>query len=397
MEVLLVSYFSKEVTYGKGRLGNLMRFLPKGTRFTLLATDFDHRKKRYYEESEKPSISEAGVENIYIHIHSYKKNLSLKRILGNFKFGLGVRKYLSESSKDFDLIYCIVPSASGVLGCRSYLKAHKAKLVVDVMDLLPESLLPIIGDNFLTRLLLKPWFWLSKKAYKTAHFIMGESKEYANIAHNCNPAVPFTYTYLGIDMKKIEAIIRNSMFRLPDDGCIKICYGGNLGNSYDFDGMIDALSLLKDKGIHYSMYFVGGGDKEDYVRSKIKEASVCAVVTGIVPYETYIEYMSQCDIGLNIFKKGTKIVHSYKFNDYAACGLYIINNLHGETEEMINEFDCGFTTDTLSETLLEVCASWQEYKVKKQNSRILVEKELDSNTIYKKQTDKILEALHVSK
>ena len=394
MEILLVSYFSKEITYGKGRMGYLMKYLPEDTHFTLLATDFNHREKRYYEERQKPLVSENGVENHYIHIKSYKKNLSFKRIWSNIEFGRGVKKFLKNTSTDFDLIYCIVPSASGVLGCRNYIKIHKTKLVVDVMDLLPESLLPIIGDNVLTSLILRPWFRISGKAYKTAHFITGESKEYANIAHQCNPQVPYTYTYLGVDMNKINAIIDNSSVRLNDEGCIRICYGGNLGNSYDFESITDALVLLREKGINYTMYFVGGGDKEEYVRTLIQEKNLNAVITGIVPYETYIAYMSQCDIGLNVFKKGTQIVHSYKFNDYAACGLYIVSNLYGETEEMISQYDCGITTDDISQALLVICTSWDTYKMKKQNSQKMANEVLNADVIYKKQAERILELLN---
>ncbi len=394
MIVLVVSIFSREVTYGKGRVGNLIKCLPPETKITMLASDYDHRNKKHYELESDTVVSDNGVVNHYIHVPAYSKNLSFARIRGNFMFGRGVRRFLKGTTNEYDLIYCIVPSASGVLGCRHYLKTHKTKLVVDVMDLLPESLLPIIGDNFLTRLVLWPWFRFSRKAYKTAHFITGESKEYSGIAHQCNPNVPYTYTYLGIDMSKINEIISERKKELPNNDTIRICYGGNLGNSYDFDAIINALVYLGKNGVKYSMYFIGGGDKEESVKNKVAETGVNATVTGIVCYQEYIELMSQCDIGLNVFKKGTKIVHSYKFNDYAACGLYIISNLHGETEEMIAEYDCGVTSDNISKTLVEVCVSWDIYKEKKQNSLLMANAELNADVIYKKQTDKILALLN---
>lgn len=394
MEILFVSIFSKEVDFGKGRLGYLMKTFPADTNYTLLASDYDHRNKKYYDIKSHSFISENGVVNHYIHVPAYTKNLSLARILGNFMFGRGVNRFLKTTTKEYDLIYCIVPSASGVLGCRQYLRNHKAKLVVDVMDLLPESLLPIIGDNFITRLVLWPWFRISRKAYKTAHFITGESKEYADIAHHNNPNVPYTYTYLGVDMPKINELIKGRKNELPKDNTIKICYGGNLGNSYDFDAIINALANLEKSGVKYSMYFIGGGDKEVNVRNRVAEMGVNATVTGIVSYQEYIEFMSQCDIGLNVFKRGTKIVHSYKFNDYAACGLFIVNNLHGETEKMIAEYDCGVTSDDVGKSLLDVCLSWKTNELKKQNSLRMANEELNADVIYKNQTVKILELLN---
>lgn len=393
MNLLVVSIFSKELSYGKGRVGYLMKYLPSDSKITLLASDYDHRNKKYYDIKSDTIVSENGVVNHYIHVLSYTKNLSLARIWGNLMFGKGVRRYLKNATEEFDLIYCIVPSASGVLGCRHYLKKHKAKLVVDVMDLLPESLLPIIGDNFITRLVLWPWFRISRKAYKTAHFITGESKEYSGIAHQCNPNVPYTYTYLGIDMPKISEIISDRKKELPNDDTIRICYGGNLGNSYDFDAIINAIANLGKNGVKYSMYFIGGGDKEEAVKNKVAEMDVNATVSGIVSYQEYIEMMSQCDIGLNVFKKGTKIVHSYKFNDYAACGLFIVSNLHGETEEMIAEYDCGVTSDDIDKALIDVCLSWNTNMKKKQNSIKMANEKLNADVIYKEQTNKILELL----
>lgn len=395
MNVLVVSIFSKEVTYGKGRVGNLMKCLPADTKYTMLASDFDHRNKKYYDLESDTVVSVNGVVNHYIHVLSYEKNLSFARIWGNLMFGWGVRKFLKNATEEFDLIYCIVPSASGVLGCKQYLKKHKAKLVVDVMDLLPESLLPIIGDNIITRLALWPWFRISRKAYKTADFITGESKEYAEIAHQCNISVPYTFTYLGIDMPKINEIIKGRTKALPVDNTIKICYGGNLGNSYDFDAIFNALISLKEHGVNYTMYFIGGGDKEESVKKQITETGVNATVTGIVSYQEYIELMSQCDIGLNVFKNGTKIVHSYKFNDYAVCGLFIVSNLHGETEDMIAHYDCGITSDDISKILTDVCTTWgSTYKSKKANSLTMAYAELNADVIYKKQTDKILALLN---
>ena len=241
MNVLLVSIFTKKIVYGEGRLGNLMKWLPSDTKYTLLTSDFDHRKKMYCCTNQ--SSQNDNVTTEYIHVPSYSRNLSILRIWGNFKFGWGVKRFLNSVSKEFDFIYCIVPSASGVLGCRPYLHSHRnTRLVVDVMDLLPESLIPILGNNIFIKTILSPWFYISKKAYRTAHFITGESKEYANIAHRCNPAVPFTYTYLGIDMSQVDNFKKRNKNLLPDDDSIKICYGGNLGNSYDFDAIIKALS-----------------------------------------------------------------------------------------------------------------------------------------------------------
>ena len=102
-----------------------------------------------------------------------------------------------------------------------------------------------------------------------------------------------------------------------------------------------------------------------------------------------------CDIGINSFKKGSLVAHSFKFNDYVATNLFILNNLAGETAEMISDYNIGknFNEDNLSEILYEVCQNWDIYSKYRYNMDLLIKNELDSVSIYQNLALNILKSI----
>ena len=65
-----------------------------------LLSDFDHRNKKHYESAHNGNIH-------YVHVPSYQRNLSIRRIWSHICFGNCVRKFVMEN--EFDLIYHCAP------------------------------------------------------------------------------------------------------------------------------------------------------------------------------------------------------------------------------------------------------------------------------------------------
>lgn len=108
-------------------------------------------------------------------------------------------------------------------------------------------------------------------------------------------------------------------------------------------------------------------------------------------YGDLLKYLSCCDIAVNIFRDNTKVVHSYKFNDYAAANCFILNSLPGETADMIDRYKVGlnfdFKDNTLDKVLLQCSEHWADYKEWKRNNKRLVDELLDKDIIYSKLED----------
>lgn len=386
MRILIISFFnnSENTICLSGRTSFLVKaFVQSGINdISVLTTDFYHRKKRYHNML--PTKKE-GVKFHYVHIPPYKNNFSFKRIISLYRFAVGVKKFLRNSCEEYNLIYCYIPSSFAAIATKGYIKKHESKLVIDVMDLLPESLYPVVGNNVIMRTILSPWKQIANWSYSIADYISSESVSFAQSAHTINPHVPYSYTYLGIDTNVYNNMVSQSTITIERiDGVINLCYGGNLGSSYDFDAIINALRYVDEKGIRYKMYFVGGGEQEQRLKNLIITNGLNAEVTGVVSYKDFLKYLSLCDIAFNSFKRNTPIVHSYKFNDYISANLFVLNSLKGETSAMIEKYRVGLNYDNnLNEVLYDVCKNWtNNYSLWKQNNQLLIDAELNANIIY---------------
>jgi hypothetical protein len=354
--------------------------------------NFDHSKK---ENKVLLQANSSRIKTIYLNVPPYSKNLSFKRIYSHLVFAYKLRLYL-KSLKDKDrpeILISLMPTSTAAWVAGRFCKKNKIYFVVDVIDLWPESLLPLSKNNVIVKTLVKPWAIITKKVYKLANFISAESKAYSKIASACNTTVKASYTYLGVNSSQISKIISTSLGNsLQKNNELVFCYGGSLNNSYDFDSLLCAIKFIHDKKVKYKMFFVGEGEKRDDILSYSKINNLNVEITGRLPYEEYLKYLSTCDIAFNSFKKNTKVVHSYKFNDYCATGLFIFNSLKGETEELIEKYDIGinYSNENLSEKLLYVVQNWDLFKKKRNNLKNIIKNELESDKIYRRLSKDII-------
>lgn len=385
LDVLFVSLFG-------GRCEKLYAATVKrGFSCLIVSSDFSHGRKDYIVSNDKRYTR--------LHVTAYKKNLSLCRIYSHLVFAYKLYGFLNRMPSVPKVIYCAMPSSTSALVCGYFAKKMKIRFVIDVIDLWPDSLLPLNNNNRIIYYLLSPWRWITHTAYAMADKIFGESEEYAYVAKRYNKFAPVYPFYLGVNMKLMKEVerIKENYLRQYDKEIdeIRVCYGGSLGNSYDFDTLINAVAKLKDK-YNISLWFVGGGEKELYLRKKASLLSLPCMITGRVSYIDYLAYLSICDVGVNSFKRGTLVVHSYKFNDYCLAGLFVLNNLKGETERMINEYQIGLNFDydsnSLDYVMDEMCLNWfDKYVYHKKNTKKLINDKLDQCKIYSEMSSLLID------
>jgi len=388
--VILISLFG-EIYNLNSRVYKIFKAF--GANTTFITPDFNHAEKKY--KGKVRNEINPLINSVYLPVPKYSKNLSIKRLFSHIVFAFKLSIYLRNLKERPLMVICLMPTSSAAFVAGRYCKKKSIFYVVDVIDAWPDSLVPLTKHTRLINLLVFLWKYLTKKAYRLADYISGESRTYAYSAHKINPNVPWSFTYLGVDISETKKLIENSKLILSfSQKEIKLCYGGSLGNSYDFENILQALKFIQDKGIKYKMYFVGDGEKRNEIEQFAKHHRLKIEVTGRLDYADYLYYLSRCDIGFNSFVNETKVVHSYKFNDYCACRLFVFNNLTGETSEMIEKYDIGINYNhfDLSKKLLDVCENWNYYNQKIKNIDALINNELDSQVIYKKMKDSILDA-----
>ena len=377
---ILVSAFSNINAFSNSRVNSIYKEIDGGK--IVVTTDFNHGKKQYFstEEIRHP-------DQVALHVPSYNSNMSIKRIWSHIVFARQIKKYLISLDEKPNALYCSMPTSSSAFVCAKFCKKYGIKFVIDVIDLWPDSLLPLVKGKAFIKALLYPWTYLTRYAYRHADVIMGESVTYANEAKKYNNHAKVYPVYLGVDMGYVDKVKSDNPVRLQKSSDeIWIGYAGSLGNSYDFDALLDAVM-----GIHgrykYKRWFIGDGVRRGEIEQYIETYGLNAEITGFLPYEQLLGYLSYCDIAINIFRKSTKVVYSYKFNDYVAMNCFVLNSLKGETALMVDEYMIGrnfdFDGNPLTHVLEDTIAYWKDHKEWKNNCQKLVEEKLDKEKIYK--------------
>lgn len=378
-KTLLVSAFSNIKAESNNRLRTIFNQID-GSKL-VITTDFNHTQKRYYFEDEASCDSQ-----ILIHVPKYKKNLSIHRIWSHLMFARRLGKYLNRLEEKPHVIYCTMPTSSSAYVCAKFCKRFNIKFVIDVIDLWPDSLMPFVKSKKVINALLYPWTYLSMYAYKSADVIIGESVKYAKEAKKYNFKAKVYPIYLGVDMEIIKNVKANNPVHLikPKDE-IWIGYAGSLGESYDFAVLLTSINQIHGK-YKYKLWFIGDGVRHNDILNYTNAHRLNTEITGFLPYDQLLGYLSYCDIAINIFRKDTKVVYSYKFNDYVAMDCFVLNSLEGETSEMVDKYKIGrnfnFSDKPLSKILGSTLHDWPSYKTWKSNGKKLISDKLDKDKIY---------------
>ena len=382
--IVLISPFASIDVESSSRTLSIATVLINEYKVECISTDFDHAKKEYKQFLPDEVL---GIKCKYLHVPAYKTNVSIKRLFSHIVFAFRLKKLLRNMKNKPIGIYCAMPTSTASFVSGRYCKQNKIKFVIDVIDLWPDSLLPILkGVGRLLNVFLYPWKFITKSSYKMADIILGESKKYVEVAACYNNTAVCCPIYLGVDVNSIKVQIEKSDLKIikPKDE-LWICYGGSLGTSYDFDTLISNVAYLNGK-YKYKLLFIGDGTCRGKIEQLIKFYSVNALITGFVEYKDYLKYLTNCDIAVNIFRKNTRVVHSYKFNDYVATNCFIMNSLVGETSDMVNEYKIGlnfdFGNNDLGKKLVHVFEEWEKYSMWRSNNKQLISECLDKKKIY---------------
>ena len=381
----MISAYVNAFSQNNNRVQNVGRiFKTKEWHVKLLTQNFNHSDKQYYNIDNNNLLFDTD----FIKVVSYKTNINIHRIVSHIQFAYKVNKYLCKNAQQYDLIYTTMPTIISAFLILRKCEKFGIPLVADVIDIWPESMYKYSGKlRSLLRFVLSPLKLMANHIYSHANILVTASKKYAEFTSNVRKS-NVRHFYLGIDIENVSSLIKKSSIKIfsKEKEEIWIVYGGSLGNEYDFDVIIEALILLKEKQINYKMIFLGGGDIQDNIQKKIDKYGLNAIITGRLPYHDYLNWLSRCDIAINSFRKDSLVAYSYKFNDYLASGCCILNNLKGETAELINKYKIGLNFDynenTLAKIILKLAMDYELIKNFKANAQQPINKELSKKVIY---------------
>jgi glycosyltransferase involved in cell wall biosynthesis len=257
--------------------------------------------------------------------------------------------------KKYDLIFIYEPSPITVAIPGIILKKIKRiPIIIWVTDLWPESV--ISASNLKSTLIPNLLTPLVKFIYKHCDKILVTSRGFIN-----------SIVEKKIDIKRIEyfphwaeTIFRPTKYEHYLLGSVpklsfKIMFAGNIGEAQDFPSIIESARILKDN-LNIQWVILGGGRKEEWVKSKIKEYKLEKTfhLLGSFPLDMMPAYYSQADCMLFSLKKEYifSITIPAKVQTYLACAKPIVAMIDGEAAKLINDAKAGLSCPSESPELL---------------------------------------------
>lgn len=128
--------------------------------------------------------------------------------------------------------------------------------------------------------------------------------------------------------------------KLPDNR-INLCYLGSINNIIDISVISDIIAKLNKKK-KVELHIIGDGEKRDELIKTAEEAGASVAFHGkIYNRKEKQDVFDSCHYGLNIMKNSVCVGLTMKSMDYLEFGLPMINNIPGDTWDLILQHQFG--------------------------------------------------------
>ena len=339
----------------------------KGYDTTILLTDFIHANKSYATWEREGYI--------LVNTKSYKRNISVDRLYSHYKFAKDIEAQLEKM--EVDLLHVLLPANSLAKVAKQYKETHpNVTLCFDIIDLWPETM-PI--NRFKRTYPFEHWRKLRDDYLNNADRIYCECNLFAKVMHRENDQRFRTLYWVKTDNPVA------SYPKLHTDE-IHLCYLGSINNVIDIDYIVRMCEeLVKNRKV--VLHVVGDGEKREELLKRVEDTQTEVIYHGLV-YEPEKKQaiFDECHFGLNIMKSSVCVGLTMKSLDYFQAGLPIVNNIDGDTADMIKEYNIGFNG---YHALLENVDKLQEkdYLVMRDNVRKLYYEKFTKEAFVKRLED----------
>ncbi|GLO80067.1 hypothetical protein MACH23_34880 [Sulfitobacter pontiacus] len=152
--------------------------------------------------------------------------------------------------------------------------------------------------------------------------------------------------------------------KLMRAGQFKFVFAGNIGESQDIEGLIDAFARV-DVEIDAHLYIIGSGRNLENVKARIRDKSLEKKITclGRHPEDSMPYFFANADALIVTLKDNEifSLTVPYKVQCYMACGRPIVAMLNGEGARIIQVSGSGLVAaagnvEKLAKTLEDFCS-----------------------------------------
>lgn len=308
----------------ENRVDLVCEFFKKvGYEVIVIQSNFRHIKKKYRKDSKE--------DFIFVKTRPYYKNLSLDRLLSHYKYANDAFEIVEQLKPD--LLYIFAPPNSLLKFATNYkIKYKKIKLIIDLIDLWPESL-PIKNIKKLPPFTL--WSLMRNNSFKYADLVITECNLYKDILGKKLKGVKTETIYLA--NREID-LVKNPHL---SDREVHLAYLGSINNIIDIPRIkkiIEVISKIKPVTLH----IIGDGEKKQELIDSAQAVGATVEYYGkIYEPQKKQEIFDKCHYGLNIYNENICVGLTMKSIDYFQHGLPILNNIPADTAEIVENYGVG--------------------------------------------------------
>lgn len=313
----------------------------RGYKIQILTSDFNHIKKE--------KITEKKDIYTYIKVPSYKKNISLQRLTSHICFAKKIYKFLKKDSPD--LIYALLPPNGVTKICARYKRKTSCCLFFDVIDMWPESM-PI--NRFCNTLPYKEWRNLRDNYLNYADHIFLECELYRDSLKKVMPEKSSVlHLYKRQSSQGAQEILSQIEKYKKQQNKVILAYLGSINYIIDIETICKIVGALTKK-TDVEVRIIGDGENRSAFINELERAGATVNYYGkVFEEDKKINILSECDYALNLMKDSVKVGLTIKSIDYLSYGLPLINNIKGDTWQLVEEEEIGVNYDGNVDKILD--------------------------------------------
>lgn len=306
-----------------------------------------HLTKSLLYKEDHQECTHRGVIVNYMHAGSYRRNMSLPRILHHRRFAKKLQKAFLREARP-DLIVVSYPILEAVHVAITYAKRNGIPVVIDVRDQWPDTFTNYVPPHarWMVRVLVRILYPHAASDLKAAtaltsmsSLVLAWALKKAGRIEGSDSAV----FYLSTDLDP-EALDENGgdkplLPELTEVSQIVCTYLGTLNNTADLKTLAEAILQFSAQPDAMKYHFVIGGDGDlgPYLKERLRGLQN-VTFTGWLDKQQCHRLLRQTDIAL---LTGKNEAMPNKIFDYIAYGLPIVCSIKGEAPMFIARHGIG--------------------------------------------------------
>ncbi len=248
----------------------------------------------------------------------------------------------------FDKIFVYMPSPITV-GFPGVLMKNvkKAPLYFWVQDLWPHSVTAAGGMK--NKFVIQSLESITRWVYKNSDRVLIQSEAFRALIKEQNVSND-KIIYYPNSVEKLFKVVepREEIIQMMPKG-FKIMFAGNIGESQDFETIVETAKILAVKYPDIKWIILGDGRKRSFLESRILELGLVSQIflLGSFPVEHMPEFFACADCLLVSLKEDYifSLTIPSKVQSYLACGKPILASLNGEGGRIIQEAKAGIVVE----------------------------------------------------